>query len=149
MAHLSILLRVLSIVKNLSFETTNTPTIFQEKWEPELNLDLNTAYTTLDNNVFEVTLTVTATVTNNKKTAFLVEVQQAGIFTIQGPSDEQIDHLLNSFCPSLLFPYAREVISSEVSRGSFPQLILAPVNFDSLYIQQLEKLKEKSQETEH
>ncbi|OGV33547.1 MAG: protein-export chaperone SecB [Legionellales bacterium RIFCSPHIGHO2_12_FULL_35_11] len=136
-------------IKNLSFETTNTPTIFQEKWEPELNLDLNTAYTTLDNNVFEVTLTVTATVTNNKKTAFLVEVQQAGIFTIQGPSDEQIDHLLNSFCPSLLFPYAREVISSEVSRGSFPQLILAPVNFDSLYIQQLEKLKEKSQETEH
>lgn len=123
-------------VKNLSFETTNTPDVFQHKWEPELSLDLNTQHTKLEENVYDVALTVTATVKNNQATAFLVEVQQAGIFTIQGPSDDQLDHLLNSFCPSLLFPYAREAITSEVVRGSFPQLVLAPINFDALYMQQ-------------
>lgn len=136
-------------IKNLSYETNDTPNVFQEKWEPELNLDLNTEHTELDKGVYEVVLKVTATVTNSSKTAFLVEVDQAGIFTIQGPSKEQLDHLLNSFCPSLLFPYAREAISSEVMRGSFPQLVLAPINFDALYMQQLEELKQKEEETKH
>ncbi len=137
-------------IKNLSYETNNTPMVFQEKWEPELNLDLNSEHHELDKDVFEVVLTVTAKVINNKKTAFLVEVEQAGIFTIQGPTKEQLEHLLNSFCPSLLFPYAREVISSEVMRGSFPQLVLAPINFDALYMQQLAELsKQQPTETEH
>lgn len=138
-------------IKNLSYETNNTPAVFQEKWEPELNLDLNSEHTELGKDVYEVVLTVTAKVTNNAKTAFLVEVEQAGIFTIQGPNKEQLDHLLNSFCPSLLFPYAREVISSEVMRGSFPQLVLAPINFDALYMQQLEEVKnqQKAVKTEH
>ena len=138
-------------VKNLSFETSNTPAVFQQKWEPELNIDLNTKHTLLENNVHEVILTVTATVKNNQTTAFLVEVQQAGIFTIQGPNDDQLDHLLNSFCPSLLFPYAREAITSEVVRGSFPQLVLAPINFDALYMQQLQdrQQKDKATQTEH
>ena len=128
-------------IKNLSFETTNTPAIFQQKWEPELALDLNALNTKLDEGVFEVVLTVTATVKNQGATAFLVEVQQGGIFTIQGPAPEQLDHLLGSFCPSILFPYAREAITSEVIRGSFPQLVLAPINFDALYIQQQEQKK--------
>lgn len=126
-------------IKNLSFETTNTPAIFQQKWEPELSLDLNTQNTQLDDSVYEVSLTVTATVKNQGATAFLVEVQQAGIFTIQGPQPEQLDHLLGSFCPNILFPYAREAITSEVIRGSFPQLVLAPINFDALYAQQQEE----------
>jgi len=130
-------------IKNLSYETNNTPAVFQEKWEPELNLDLNTEHYELGKDVYEVVLTVTAKVTNNNKTAFLVEVEQAGIFTIQGPSKEQLEHLLNSFCPSLLFPYAREVVSSEVMRGSFPQLVLSPINFDALYVQQLEEQKKQ------
>lgn len=134
-------------VKNLSFETTNTPAVFQQKWEPELTLDLNTQHLKLEEGVFEVALTVTATVKNNKTTAFLVEVQQAGIFSIQGPSTEQLDHLLGSFCPSLLFPYAREAITSEVIRGSFPQLVLAPINFDALYMQQLEAKQKTTEET--
>lgn len=125
-------------IKNLSFETTNTPAIFQQKWEPELSLDLNTQNTVLDEGIYEVSLTVTATVKNQGVTAFLVEVQQAGIFTIQGPQPEQLDHLLGSFCPNILFPYAREAITSEVIRGSFPQLVLAPINFDALYAQQQE-----------
>lgn len=129
-------------IKNLSFETTNTPAIFQQKWEPELSLDLNAQNTKLDDGVYEVTLTVTATVKNQGTTAFLVEVQQGGIFTIQGPAPEQLDHLLGSFCPGILFPYAREAITSEVIRGSFPQLVLAPINFDALYMQQQEQKKQ-------
>lgn len=129
-------------IKNLSFETTNTPAIFQQKWEPELSLDLNTQHTKLDDSTYEVALTVTATVKNQQTTAFLVEVQQAGVFTIQGPAPEQLDHLLGSFCPSILFPYAREAITAEVIRGSFPQLVLAPINFDALYIQQQQDKKQ-------
>ncbi|MDI1351510.1 MAG: protein-export chaperone SecB, partial [bacterium] len=86
-------------VKDLSFETPNTPAVFQQQWEPELTLDLNTAHTKLEEGVYEVVLTVTATVANQKTTAFLVEVKQAGIFTIQGAVTNQMDHLLNSFCP--------------------------------------------------
>ena len=107
--------------KNLSFETKHTPVIFQKNWEPELNLDINVQQT--------------ATVKNLAETAFLVEVEQAGIFTIQGASGEQLNHILGSFCPSILFPYAREIISSTVSKGSFPPLVLAPINFDALYLQ--------------
>ncbi len=140
-------------IKNLSFETTNTPAIFQQKWEPELSLDINTQHTKLDDGVYEVALTVTATVKNQGSTAFLVEAQQGGIFTIQGPAPEQLDHLLGSFCPGILFPYAREAITSEVIRGSFPQLVLAPINFDALYMQQMEEKKKskaaKDAETTH
>lgn len=135
-------------VKNLSFETTNTPAVFQQQWEPELSLDLNTQHTQLEPGIYEVSLTVTATVKNKTTTAFLVEVQQAGIFTIQGPAPEQLDHLLGSFCPGILFPYAREAITAEVLRGSFPQLILAPINFDALFMQQLEDKKTAGTEKE-
>jgi preprotein translocase subunit SecB len=133
-------------VKGLSFETTNTPAVFQQRWEPELSLDLNTDHTKLEDGVFEVVLTVTATVKNQTATAFLVEVQQAGIFTIQGAEVPQLDHLLGSFCPSILFPYAREAITSEVIRGSFPQLVLAPINFDALYMQQVEEKRKAGSE---
>lgn len=133
-------------VKDLSFETSNCPAVFQQKWEPELSLDLNTQHTKLDEGVYEVALTVTATVKNQNATAFLTEVQQAGIFTIQGAPVEQLDHLLGSFCPSILFPYAREAITAEVVRGSFPQLVLAPINFDALYMQQMEEKKKAALE---
>jgi len=137
-------------IKDLSYETPNTPKVFQQQWEPELNLELNTTSTELEANVYEVVLTVTATVANQKATAFLVEVKQAGIFTIQGAAGPQMDHLLNSFCPNILFPYAREAITSQVIRGSFPQLVLAPINFDALYMQQMEeKQKAKQEEISH
>lgn len=126
-------------IKNSSFETTQTPAIFQKQWEPELNLELNTGHVELDNHIYEVTLTVTATVKNKEETAFLVEVQQAGIFTIQGPSGDQLNHILGSFCPSILFPYVRETISSLVIKGSFPPLVLSPINFDALYMQKAQQ----------
>jgi len=139
-------------IKDLSFETPDTPAVFQQKWEPELSLDLNTQSNVLEEGVFEVILSVTATVKNEGKTAFLVEVKQAGIFTIQGAPEEQMDHLLGSFCPNILFPYAREAITDCVIKGSFPQLVLAPVNFDALYMQQLEekqKAAANQEETTH
>lgn len=135
-------------VKDLSFETPNTPAVFQQEWEPELTLDLNTTVNKLEETVFEVVLTVTATVANKKATAFLVEVRQAGIFTIQGAPENQLDHLLNSFCPNILFPYAREAITSQVIAGSFPQLVLAPINFDALYMQQLAEKQKAGQAKE-
>ncbi len=132
-------------MKDMSFEAPGTPAVFQQKWEPELSLDLDTTHTKLENDVYEVTLHVTATVKNNNQVAFLAEIKQAGIFTIKGAPEEQLDHLIGSFCPSILYPYAREAITSEVVRGSFPQLVLAPVNFDSLYMQQKEgKATEKA-----
>ncbi|TAL60274.1 MAG: protein-export chaperone SecB [Legionella sp.] len=137
-------------VKDLSFETPNTPAVFQQQWQPELTLDLNTTSNRLEEGVYEVVLAVTATVSNEKATAFLVEVKQAGIFTIQNAPQNQLDHLLNSFCPSILFPYAREAITTQVIHGSFPQLVLAPINFDALYMQQLEEKQKSAQtETEH
>lgn len=132
-------------IKDSSFEAPGTPAVFQQTWEPELNLDINTKHQQLDPGVFEVVLTLTATVNNHKTVAFLAEVKQAGIFSIQGAAAEQLDHLLGSFCPSILFPYAREAITAQVVKGSFPQLILAPINFDALYMQQLEeKQKDKA-----
>lgn len=125
-------------IKNSSFETTQTPAIFQQKWEPELNLDINTDHKELDKDTYEVTLSVTATVKNKEETAFLVEIEQAGIFTIQGPNQEQLNHILGSFCPSILFPYVRETISSTVTKGSFPPLVLSPINFDALYMQKMQ-----------
>ena len=124
-------------VKDLSYETPNTPAVFQQQWEPELNLDLNTSHTELEPGVYEVVLSIKATVMNQKATAFLVEIKQAGIFTIQNAPSNQLDHLINSFCPNILFPYAREAITSQVIRGSFPQLVLAPINFDALFMQKM------------
>ncbi len=135
-------------IKNASFETTHTPDIFQKQWEPELNLEINTGHKELEKNIYEVTLTVTATVKNKQETAFLVEVQQAGIFTIEGSIPAQLHHILESFCPSILFPYVREAISSLVTHGSFPQLVLSPINFDALYMQKIQAQQEQKEDVE-
>ena len=133
-------------VKDSSFEAPGTPAAFQQEWHPELTLDLNTNHTKLDDEVYEVVLMVTATVKNKNEVAFLAEVRQAGIFTIQGAQTPQLEHLLGSFCPSILFPYAREIITSQVISGSFPQLVLAPINFDAVFLQQQEEKKKKADE---
>lgn len=125
--------------KDISFETPNSPQIFTDKWEPELKIDLHTAVNPLAEQIFEVVLTVTATVKAADKTAFLAEVQQAGIFNIVGFEKQQLDHTLGSYCPNLLFPYIREVISDLVNKGGFPQLLLQPVNFDAVYAQHVQQ----------
>ena len=122
-------------VKDVSFETPNSPAIFQKEWTPEVKLDLDTRSSKLGEDVYEVILSLTATATLGEETAFLCEVQQAGIFTISGLTEPQMAHSIGAYCPNVLFPYARETIASLVSRGTFPQLNLAPVNFDALFAQ--------------
>ena len=134
-------------VKDLSYEAPNTPHTFSDEWKPEVQLNLETKNTRIQDNLHEVVLSVTATVATNKKSAFLVEVHQAGIFMISGFTNDQLHQMLSSFCPNILFPYAREAISDLVVRGGFPQLILAPVNFDALYAQHMEQQKKTHQET--
>ncbi|MEK6749652.1 MAG: protein-export chaperone SecB [Pseudomonadota bacterium] len=131
--------------KDLSFETPNSPQVFREKWEPDVNVQLGTTTAVLDNQyaVHEVILSVTVTAKLGEKTAFLVEVQQAGIFTMRGYTTDELGVLVGSFCPNILFPYARETVSDLVTRGGFPQLLLAPVNFDALYQQHLQNQREQ------
>jgi len=120
-------------MKDVSFETPNSPAVFQKEWKPEVKLDIDTRSNKLGEDTFEVVLVVTVTATIEEQTAFLAEVQQAGIFTIAGMPEAQMAQMIGAFCPNTLFPYAREAIASLVNRGSFPQLNLAPVNFDALY----------------
>lgn len=119
--------------KDVSFETPNSPAVFQLEWKPEIQLDLDTRSTKLADNTYEVVLSVTVTATVEDKTAFLAEVQQAGIFTIGNLPEAQLAHTIGAFCPTTLFPYARETVASLVNRGSFPQFNLTPVNFEGLY----------------
>ncbi|HBZ16756.1 protein-export chaperone SecB [Pantoea sp. NPDC088449] len=125
--------------KDVSYEAPNAPQVFQKEWEPEVKLDLDTASSQLADGVFEVVLRVTVTATVAEETAFLCEVQQAGIFTISGIEGTQMAHCLGAYCPNILFPYARECVTSLVSRGTFPQLNLAPVNFDALFMNYLQQ----------
>ena len=127
--------------KDISFEAPHAPAIFNEEWKPEVNLDLNSQGRSIGENTYEVVLSLTVTTKNQDKTAFLVEVQQAGIFGIAGFGPEDLSHMIGSFCPNILFPYARETISDLVTRGGFQPLLLAPVNFDALYAQHLEQQK--------
>jgi len=128
--------------KDISFETPNAPKIFTLKWEPGLDLNLGTHVEPLENSMYEVSLTITVTVKIADSTAYLVEVNQAGIFSVAGFSDQEMGPMLGSFCPNILFPYAREVVPDLVSKGGFPQLILAPVNFDALYLQHLQQAQQ-------
>lgn len=134
-------------VKDMSFESPNTPHTFVEEWKPEVSLNLETKSNKVQDNLHEVVLSITATVNTSNKTAFLIEVHQAGVFMIKGFPNDQLHQMLGSFCPNVLFPYAREVVSDTVVRGGFPQLILAPVNFDALYNQHMEQQKGEGGET--
>ena len=128
-------------VKDISFEAPNSPNSFTDQWEPKVGLDLNSEGRNVGDNNFEVVLKLTLTVSNGESTAYLVEIQQAGIFVIDGFSDEDIGGMLGSFCPSILFPYAREAVSDLITRGGFPPFYLAPINFDALYAQHLDQQK--------
>ncbi|OGT42491.1 MAG: protein-export chaperone SecB [Gammaproteobacteria bacterium RIFCSPHIGHO2_12_FULL_40_19] len=131
-------------IKDLSFEAPQSPDVFQKQWQPEVNLQLQTQTNTLDNDAHEVVLSLHITATSEEKTIFLIEVKQAGIFTIKNLLPDQLKATLGSVCPNILFPYARELISDLVTRGTFPQLYLAPINFDALYAQHLEQEKTKT-----
>lgn len=125
--------------KDVSFETPKSPKIFIEKWEPSVDFNLGTRVEPLEPNLYEVGLTVTVTVKSGESIAYLVEVTQAGIFSLSEFTEQEMGPMLGSFCPNILFPYAREAVSDLVAKGGFPQLLLAPVNFDALYAQHLQQ----------
>ena len=124
-------------VKDVSFETPNSPQVFQESWNPKVNMDVASSASRLADDLHEIVLSVTVTVSAEDRTIYLVEVQQAGIFQIAGFPDDVLARMQATVCPNILFPFAREFIADMVMRGGFPQLLLAPVNFDALYLQHL------------
>jgi len=130
--------------KDISFETPNAPKIFTEKWEPSVDFNLGTNATSLEESLFEISLTVTVTVKTGETVAYLAEATQAGIFSLEGFDDQEMGPMVGSFCPNILFPYVREVISDLVAKGGFPQLLLAPVNFDALYSQHLQQAQQQN-----
>ncbi|WP_225639157.1 protein-export chaperone SecB [Candidatus Profftia sp. (ex Adelges kitamiensis)] len=127
--------------KDISFESPNSPAIFQKDWKPEVKLDLNTVSTKLINDVFEVILRITITSSLEESIAFLCEVQQAGIFTISGIEGNKLAYCLGADCPNILFPYARECITNLIYRSTFPQLNIAPINFDAMFMHFMQQTK--------
>lgn len=130
-------------LKDVSFETPNSPEVFTQEFKPEINLQLNTAIKMIEEGLHEVVLNITVTAKQGEKTGFLVEVQQAGLFTVKGFDEAQKGAMLGAYCPNTLFPYAREAVSELVTKGGFPPLLLAPVNFDAMYA---ERAAERAQQ---
>lgn len=136
-------------IKDVSFESPGTPHSFSYKqWNPKVDLNLTNTHTKMEGDTYEAVLSITVTVSHEEKTAFLVEIQQAGLFAIAGFQDEEINYLIGSQCMNILLPYAREVISSLSAGGGFPPLVLAPVNFDALYQQHLQQSQAQQDEPE-
>jgi preprotein translocase subunit SecB len=136
-------------VKDLSFEAPHAPQVFTENWQPHVNVGLNTQVALLGDDHLEVVLVVTVTVKSGEKTAYHVEVQQAGIFVARDVPEKDRGPLVGIVCPNILFPYAREVVSDLITRGSFPQMLLAPVNFEALYMQRVAQLREQAAQGEN
>lgn len=135
-------------IKDISFETPNSPMIFATEWEPKVDMQLENKAVKINEDLTEVILTVTLTTTLAGKTAYLVEAHIAGIFLIKEFPKEIIDRMAATLCPNILFPYARELVCDLVTRGGFPQLLLAPVNFEALYMQQKAQEKNNSANVE-
>ncbi len=134
-------------LKDVSFESPNSPQAFTGgDWQPEINVQINSSNQTSAENTYEVILDITVTAKHEDKTAFLAEIKQAGVFTIAGFPEENMGGMVGAFCPETLFPFAREAISELVSKGGFPQLLLAPVNFNALYTQQVQQAAESAEE---
>ncbi|MFT6835416.1 MAG: preprotein translocase subunit SecB [Francisellaceae bacterium] len=130
--------------KDMSFEVPNAPEMFKLNWQPQTNVEIHTNFSKLEENIYEIDLSLTVTAKNQNQTAFIAEIKQTGIFTITGIADEQMGHMLGSYCPNILFPYAKESISAMVTKGGLPLINLAPVNFDALYAQNLAKQQEEA-----
>ena len=126
-------------VKDLSFEAPNSPQVFTAALNPTADVQFQNRTTALDDDNHEVVLTVTVKVQQEERVVYLVEVQQAGVFTIRGFPAEHLPAILATACPNTLFPFAREAICDVVTKGGFPQLLLAPVNFEMLYAQELRR----------
>ena len=123
-------------VKDFSFESPQAPDIFKGgEWKPQTNLNLRSSHNALEGDAHEIVLTISVEAKHDDKTLFLVELHQAGIFEIAGYGQEELEAIVGSFCPNILFPYARETIAATIQKGGFPEFVLQPINFDALYLQ--------------
>ena len=126
--------------KDLSLESPKAPQIFEKKWDPKLALEVAVTNNKLADYTYEVVLKMGVTVQTEEEVAFLIEIQQAGVFLVQGFDDATVEHVLGSMCPNILFPYARETIDSLAVKATFPAPMLAPINFDALLEQRKEQV---------
>jgi len=129
-------------IKDASFEAPNAPAVFQEEGQPQLQLNLAQKVQTLGEGVFEVVLGITLTCKVGDKTVYLAEVEQAGLFGLAGFDERTLDMMLGTYCPNVLFPYARQAIGDLIAQGGFPPFYLQPINFEQLYAEGLRRRAE-------
>ncbi|WP_374473937.1 protein-export chaperone SecB [Arenimonas sp.] len=132
-------------VKDVSFEVPNSPQIFNEPGQPQLELNLNQRVARVADGLFEVVLAVTVTCKLAEKTVYLAEVHQAGLFGLGGFDDRTLDMMLGTYCPNVLFPYVRQTVGELVANGGFPPFYLQPINFEALYAEGLRRRAEQAQ----
>lgn len=136
-------------IKDFSFESPQSPGVFRaDKWTPKTNLNIRSTHTPVDDNFHEVVLMISVEAKDNDKTLFLVELHQAGLFEVTGHTDEDSGVLFGSFCPNILFPFARESIAAMIQKGGFPEFVLQPINFDALYTQTMQQQQEQAAQSE-
>jgi preprotein translocase subunit SecB len=135
-------------VKDASFEAPNTPHVFQEEGQPRVELNIGQQVAKLGDTAYEVVLTATVTCTVNDKTAYLAEVKQAGVFSAVGFEPAQLDAVLGSYCPHVLFPYARQMVSDLIQNGGFQPLLLQPINFEQVYAEAQRRRFEAAQQAQ-
>jgi preprotein translocase subunit SecB len=134
-------------IKDFSFESPHTPAVFTKKdWSPQTNLNLRSTHTSGPDNNHEVVLTITIEAKEEEETFFLVELQQAGLFHIAGYTDDEFKAVVGSYCPNILFPYARETVATIIAKGGFPEFLLQPINFDALYAQGMAQAAAQAQQ---
>lgn len=133
-------------LKDISFETPMGPEAFTKAFKPNIQQDLNIQANQVEDGLFEVVLFLTITASIENRAVFLVEVKQAGLFGIANIEGPAITQLINTACPQILFPYAREAVDSILGRGSFPPLMLAPINFDAVFVQAISAAQQQAAE---
>ena len=124
-------------VKDLSLENPGSPQMFRATEAPAVEIGLRTRAEQIEPDVYECVMTITVTATSADRTVFLVEVAQAGVFTVQGATPEALQPILAMHCPAMLFPYARQTVANATMNAGFPPVHLQPINFEALYAQQL------------
>lgn len=135
-------------VKDVSFEVPNAPQVFNDPTQPQLQMNLNQRVQRVGDNAYEVVLGITLTCTVSDKTAYLAEVQQAGIFGLAGFDDQTLDGMLGTHCPNVLYPYARQTVSDLIQAGGFPPFLMQPINFEALYAEGLRQRAEQGEGTD-
>ncbi len=133
-------------LKDLSYEAPKTPHVFKEQWKPDVNLEINNSANLAEGDIWEVVVKVTVTVKNGDAVAFIAEVAQGGLFLVQGLEGIQKEAILKGVCPNILFPYARETVTDVVARGTFPQFLLQPINFEAAFAENLRQQQLKAKE---